>query len=191
MTILEFNLLPEEFRRPEKIVRLKLCPILLAGVTIVLVAFLIFVYTGQTRKLGSLATRISETQGDIAKLQESIRLTEDADNLKEGLTENINAINALANQNVERVTLLQKINSCIQPQMSLVSLEQRNHTYLITGYAMSNLTVARFIDKLQASERFQHIALTFIKPRVVNEEDVLSFEINSTVNASSIIAEDS
>ena len=189
MTALEFNLLPEEFRRPEKVVRLRLWAVTLAGVAMVLIAFLIFVYTGQTKKLDYLSTRIRETQGDIAKLQESVRLTDEVDRLKEGLAENINAINELANQNADGVTILQEINRCIQPHMSLVSLEQQSHTYLITGYAMSNLTVARFIDKLQTSERFQSVALTFIKPTIVEDEDVLSFEVNGMIKASSTVAE--
>ena len=137
MTILEFNLLPEEFRRPEKVVRLKLWAVVLAGVAIVLVAILILVYTGQTKKLDNLRARISHTQSDIAKLQESVRLTEEVDNLRGGLTENINAINALANQNAVGVRILQEINGCIQPRMSLVSLEQRNHIPLHRNYLHS------------------------------------------------------
>ena len=188
MSALEFNLLPEEFRRPEKVVRLKVWGVLLGLVAIVLVVFLLLVYTGQTRRLNDLAGKVRETNDEISRLRESVRLTEEVDKLKEGLSENIDAINDLANQNVDRVQLLQEINMCVPPNMSLVSLEQRNNTYLITGYAMSNLTVARFMDRLKTSEQFQRVALTFIKPSTVEDEDVLSFEVSGTARTSSTVS---
>ena len=191
MSVLEFNLLPDEFRRPEKEVRLKMWAVVLAVVGIVLIVFLFLVYTGQMRRLDYLSNRIGQTQDEISKLQESVRLTEEVDRLRGGLTENINAINELANQNGDRVKILQEINRCVQPRMSLVSLEQRSQTYLITGYAMSNLTVARFIDKLNTSGRIQRVALTYIKPSAVGDEDVLSFEVSGVASASSPVVEGS
>jgi Tfp pilus assembly protein PilN len=184
VTRLEFNLLPEEFRRPEKEVRLKLWAVVLVGVAIVIIVFLVLVYTGQTRRLDELANGINETQTEIAKLQESVRLTEEVDKLKAGLEENINAINALANQNADRVSILQTVNRCIPPQLALVSLEERSQTYLITGYASSNMIVAKFIDTLRQSGKFTTVTLTFIRPTVVDREDVLSFEVSAIVSYS-------
>lgn len=186
---LEFNLLPEEFRRPERIVRLRMWGVMLAVVVGVLVAFLVLVYTGQLRKMDNLTKKINEAQEEISKLQESVQLTEKVDELKKGLAENINAINALANQNAERVKILQEINGCVSPQMSLVSLEEKalgtGYGYFITGYATSNLTVVRFMDKLKESQKFQSVTLTFIRPARVDSEDVLSFEVNGVVSISS------
>ena len=181
MAQLEFNLLPEEFRRPEREVRLKLWAVVLTGVAVILVAFLILVYTGQARKMDELGNRINGTQAEIAKLRESVRLTEDVDRLKGGLEENIYAINALANQNAKRVNILQKVNQCVSPELSLVSLEERSQTYLVTGYANSHLTVARFIDNLKAAVVFQNVTLTYIRPTQVEGEDVLSFEITAAI----------
>ena len=181
MSSLEFNLLPEEFRRPEREVRLKMWAVVLVGVAVVLVAFLILVYTGQMRRLDELSKTINETQAEIAKLQESVRLTEEVDRLKEGIEENIDAINTLSNQNAGRVNILQQVNRSIPSQMALVSLEERSQTFLLSGYANSHLTVARFMDTLKAKEVFRHVTLTFIRPSAVDGEDVLSFEVTATV----------
>ncbi|MFQ6093157.1 MAG: PilN domain-containing protein [bacterium] len=185
---LEFNLLPEEFRRPERVVLLRVWAVVLGVVVAALVLLLVLVYTGQLRKLKDLAGRIDEAQRKIAELQESVQLTKEVDELKKGLTENIGAINALANQNGERVRILQGINSCVPPQLWLVSLEEKNlgggYGYLITGYANSNLTVVRFIERLKESQEFQSVTLTFIKPAKVADEDVLNFEVNSVVSIS-------
>ena len=131
--------------------------------------------------MGELSDQIRTTQADIAKLQESGRLTEEVDRLKGGLSENIYAINALANQNADRVKVLSHVNRAIPSQISLVSLEQNNNTYLITGYALSNVTVARFIDKLKETGLFQNLSLTYIRPTTMDGEDVLSFEVTGMV----------
>ena len=184
--MLKFNLLPEELRRPERVIRFRVWGVLLVVVGAVLVALLLLVYTGQMSTLRDLAGRIDEAQGEIAKLQESVRLTQEVDALKKGLTENIQAINALANQNAERVRILQEINSCVPAHMWLVSLEEQNlghaYGYLMTGYANSNITVATFMDKLKGSQMFQTVTLTYIKPAQVEEEDVLSFEISGVAS---------
>lgn len=189
MRFLEFNLLPEEFRRPEKVVRFRIWGVVIVVVALVLVALLILVYTGQMRRMRNLDTRIHEAQGEISKLQESVRLTREVDELKSGISENIRAINAVANQNAERVTVLQMINACVSQDMALVSLEEQvlgtGYGYLITGYATSNLAVVRFMDKLKDSEKFQRVTLTFIRPTQVGGEYVLSFEVNSVVSFSS------
>lgn len=188
MARLEFNLLPEEFRRPEREVRLKLWAVVLTAVAVILIAFLVLVYTGQMRKMDQMANRINETQAEIAKLRESVRLTEDVDQLKGGLEENIYAINALANRNAERVNILQKVNQCVPPELSLVSLEERSQTYLVTGYANSHLTVAGFIDNLKAAVIFQNVTLTYIRPTIVEGEDVLSFEITAAIGRTFVSA---
>ena len=185
MTRLEFNLLPEEFRRPEREVRLKLWAVVLAGVAVVLIAFLVLVYSGQMKKMNQLVTNIRTTQGEIAKLQESVRLTEEVDRLRGGLEENISAINALANRNAERVNILETVNGCISDQLALVSLEEKSQTYLITGYASSNIVVAAFIDDLRKSGRFSTATLTFIRPTTIEDQDVLSFEVNAIAGSSS------
>jgi Tfp pilus assembly protein PilN len=176
---LEFNLLPEEFRRPEREVRLRLWAVVLAGVAVVLIAFLVLIYTGQVRKLEELSTHVRETQAEIAKLQESVRLTEEVDRLKGGLEENISAINALANQNADRVTILEAVNRCLPDELALISLEEKSQTYLITGYASSNIIVATFIEKLKQSGRFSTVTLTFIRPTTIEGQDALSFEVNA------------
>jgi len=181
--VLEFNLLPEEFRRPEKVVRLHLWVVLLALLAVLLAVFLAVLYSSQTSRLKKISTKIEETQNEISRLQESVRLTEEVDRLKTGLERNINAINALANQNTERVRIMQQINGCVPGQMSLISLEEKSQTFLLTGFANSNLVVAQFIDRLKASEKFQSIDLTFIKPATLNDEDVLSFEVRCVPNS--------
>jgi Tfp pilus assembly protein PilN len=189
MRFLEFNLLPEEFRRPEKVVRFRIWGVVLVVVAVVLVALLVLVYTGQSRRLRELNARIHEAQSEISKLQESVRLTREVDELKSGISENIRAINAVANQNAERVKVLQKINECVSSEMALRSLEEQalgtGYGYLITGYAASNLTVVRFIDQLKNSEKFQRVTLTFIRPTQVDGEYVMSFEVNAVVSLSS------
>ena len=189
MRFLEFNLLPEEFRRPEKVVRFRLWGVVLVVAAVAVVAILVLVYTGQMRRLRELSTRISDAQSEISKLQESVRLTREVDELKSGISENIQAINAVANQNAERVKVLQKINECVSYEMALRSLEEQTlgtgYGYLITGYAESNLTVVRFIEKLKDSEKFQRVTLMFIRPTQVDGEYVMSFEVNAVVTLSS------
>jgi Tfp pilus assembly protein PilN len=183
VSVLEFNLLPEEFRRPEKVVRLRVWVVLLAVMAVLLAAFLAILYSGQTSRLKELSTKIEETQSEMARLQESVRLTEEVDRLKTGLEQNINAINALANQNAERVRIMQQINTCVPGEMSLVSLEEKSQTFLLTGFAGSNLIVAQFMDRLKASGKFRSVDLTFIKPATLNDEDVLSFEVRCLPNS--------
>ncbi|UCE18366.1 MAG: PilN domain-containing protein [Gemmatimonadota bacterium] len=188
MKLLEFNLLPEEFRRPEKVVRFRIWGVVIVVATAVLVGFLILIYTGQRRTLDNLNARIGSAQSDIAKLQESVRLTREVDELKTGISQNIRAINAVANQNAERVAVLQQINACVSHELALISLEEQalgtGYGYLITGHATSNLAVVRFIDSLKDSEKFQRVTLTYIRPTQVDGEYVLSFEINAVVTLS-------
>ena len=189
MRFLEFNLLPEEFRRPEKVVRFRIWGVVVVAVAVVLVVVLILIYTGQRKTMENLNARIGTAQGDIAKLQESVRLTREVDELKAGISDNIRAINAVANRNAERVTVLQQINGCVSHELALVSLEEQalgtGYGYLVTGYATSNLAVVRFMDRLKQSDNFQQVTLTFIRPTQVDGEYVLSFEVNAVVSFSS------
>jgi len=185
--MIRINLLPEEERgkkarkRPSglRIPSLKIPMVpqtiwILAIVGILAVVFL-SLYLSRIVAIGRMNREIVRMENRLAKLQKEADLVRDLETKEKELQSRLSVINRLSRDRFIRVKMLDDLCTRVPDYIWLTALEEVSSQARITGLTFSNLTVARFMEELSASEYFSDPELVSLRKKTVGGQDVMEF----------------
>ena len=159
--MIRINLLPFRAARKKENIRRQISIFLLSLVLVVIVAtWFSFVLSG---KIESLDNQIKETRAQVDKYN---KINKEIDEIKKKLdilNKKIEVIRSLDLTRKAPVELLDDISTLIvEKQMWLTGLEEKTGAVKIVGIALDNPTIAEFMTRIEASEKYDDVKLLSI-----------------------------
>src|SRR5262245_48154177 len=159
--MIRINLLPRDVRQTRRKIQLpkigSLLPVLVLGIVIALFgAISVF----QTLQIGRLKTDIARAEQESEKLRPQIQTIQDLTQKREELTRRLNVIQDLDKTRLQRVKLVDELSRCVPEHLWLTSYEETGGNKVqIEGVTFSNLLVADFMTRLEASPLYGSVDL--------------------------------
>jgi type IV pilus assembly protein PilN len=127
--------------------------IAILGLCIALLIMLLpFLY--QQSRLRSLDREISEVQDQIKRYSAQVKEVNELDRLKKDLETKLRIIEELDEKRVGPARVLSDLSHATPGNLWLISFEEANGAATLTGTALDNETIARFMRQLQDSPYF-------------------------------------
>ena len=185
--MIRINLLPEEERgkkarkRPSGLripsLKIPMVPQTIWVLSIVGILAVVFLslYLSRIVAIGRMNKEIVRMENRLAKLQKEADLVRDLETKEKELQSRLGVINRLNRDRFTRVKMLDDLCTRVPDYIWLTALEEVSSQARITGLTFSNLTVARFMEELSASEYFEDPELISLRKKTVGGQDVMEF----------------
>lgn len=154
------NLLPwrEELRKEKKKTFLGT----IVGMAVLMGGVVLLVHMYFAGMMEYHESRNSFLQGEIRKVDESIKAIEELERQREQLLARMRVIESLQQNRPETVYLFDELIRLVPEGLFIEKLTQQNRAIVITGRAQSNARVSAFMRALEASSRFSNPMLDVI-----------------------------
>lgn len=182
--MIRINLLPQEERtRQRKLPTIKI-PQVGAVVPFVVLGVVVFVIattaTLQGRKLAKLENDIEVTQAESAKYKPQLEKIRQITQQRQEVRARLDMIASLDRQRYFRVQLLDDLSRSMPKNLWVKTLAEIDAgRFQIEGVTFSNFNVARFMQNLEASDRFTGVDLTVAEQGSIEDLDVVQFSLSS------------
>ncbi len=180
--MIRINLLPHELRKKKKVPFLDRT--LFYGI-IVLVGELIFLYLisiAQQTKIAELESQIAGAQLELDRYQDKIRMLEEANRLRDELTNRLNAVQELESKRAVWVQLISDIAMIVPEYLWLDRIEERSGGALyFEGKSYTLKAIASFLINAMTSPAFANAEIGPIQKIGLGNYSGYSFSL--TVNS--------
>ena len=181
--MIRINLLPRDERQVRRSFVMPKFGALLPVLVLLLVAAL---FTGfsvvQAMQVGRLKADIARAEQEAEKLRPQIQTIQELTQKREELTRRLNVITNLDKTRLWRVKLVDELSRCIPEHLWLVSYEENGpDKVLIEGVTFSNLLVADFMSRLEASPLYGSVDLQVAEKGTIDQRNVVKFKITAAM----------
>lgn len=129
----------------------------LGGCVAAAIMLLPFLYQG--RRLRTLDNEIQDMDKQIARFNAQVKEVQEMDRLKKDLQTKLRIIEELDEKRVGPARVLTDLSSATPEKLWLLSMEEKDGAATLTGMALDNETIARFMRQLQDSPYFHSVDL--------------------------------
>jgi type IV pilus assembly protein PilN len=179
--MIRINLLPRDERQVRRKIVLPnlgaMVPVFaLVAVAGLLVAFSII----QTMQVARLKADIAHAREEAEKLRPQIQTIQELTQKREELTRRLNVIASLDKNRLWRVKLVDELSRCVPDHLWLSNYEEIGPDQVkIEGVTFSNLLVADFMSRLEASPLYGDIDLVVAEKGQIDQRNVVKFTITA------------
>jgi type IV pilus assembly protein PilN len=179
--MIRINLLPRDERQVRRKIVLPnlgaMVPVFaLLAVAGLLVAFSII----QAMQVARLKADIAHAREEAEKLRPQIQTIQELTQKREELTRRLNVIASLDKNRLWRVKLVDELSRCVPDHLWLSNYEEIGPDQVkIEGVTFSNLLVADFMSRLEASPLYGDIDLVVAEKGQIDQRNVVKFTITA------------
>jgi len=178
--MIRINLLPRDERQARRSFALpkmgSLMPVL---VLLLVIALFGTISVFQALQIGRLNADIARADQESAKLAPQIRTIQELTVKREELQRRLNVIQDLDKTRLQRVMLVDELSRCVPEHLWLTSYEETGNKVLIEGVTFSNLIVADFMTRLEASPLYGTVDLILAEKGVIDNRNVVKFKVTA------------
>ena len=178
--MIRINLLPRDERQTRRAIQLpkigSLMPIL---VLLMVLALFGSVSVFQALQIGRLSSDIARADAEAAKLKPQIQTIQELTQKREELQRRLNVIQDLDKTRLQRVMLVDELSRCTPEHLWLTSYEETGNKVQIEGVTFSNLLVADFMTRLEASPLYGSVDLLIAEKGVIDQRNVVKFKVTA------------
>jgi type IV pilus assembly protein PilN len=178
--MIRINLLPRDERKTRRSIQFPkvgaLMPVL---VLILVIALFAAVSVFQTLQIGRLKSDIARAEQEAAKLKPQIQTIQDLTQKREELQRRLNVIADLDKTRLQRVKLVDELSRCVPEHLWLTSYEETGNKVQIEGVTFSNLLVADFMTRLEASPLYGSVDLLVAEKGTIDQRNVVKFKVTA------------
>jgi len=132
------------------------------------------------RDVAALETRISKSDGDLARLKQAAKLVDMAVAKKSELSEKLALIQRLRTEQHGPVNMLTTVNRSLTDGLWLMELNQRGNAVQLEGRATTLTSVTDFAERLQVSGVFDRpVEIVTTSMETVDEASVVRFALKA------------
>jgi type IV pilus assembly protein PilN len=136
-------------------------------------------YMIQGRQIGQVEAQIRETQDEIAIYNKKVAEVRDLDRLRADVQAKLQVVQDLNDKRIGPARVLHDLSIATPENLWLLDFNEGNANATLTGMALDNETIARFMRQLSASDYFVAVDLVETSRRAANDRtatgDPLSF----------------
>lgn len=181
--MIRINLLPREERQVRRSLALpKLGTVLPVLVLVLVGALFAAVSVVQALQIGRLKSDIARAEQESEKLRPQIQTIQELTTKREELTRRLNVITELDKGRLTRVRLIDELSRCVPEHLWLTTYEESSANQItIEGVTFSNLIVADFMTRLEASPLFGSVDLLIAEKGTIDQRNVVKFKITASI----------
>ena len=178
--MIRINLLPRDERKTRRKMQLpKIGSVMPVLVLLLVIALFGAVSVFQTLQIGRLKSDIARAEQEAAKLRPQIQTIQDLTKKREELQRRLNVIQDLDKTRLQRVMLVDELSRCVPEHLWLTSYEESGNKVQIEGVTFSNLLVADFMTRLEASPLYGTVDLLIAEKGVIDQRNVVKFKVTA------------
>jgi type IV pilus assembly protein PilN len=130
--------------------------------------------------VASLKADIAHAREEAEKLRPQIQTIQELTQKREELTRRLNVIAALDKNRLWRVKLVDELSKCVPDHLWLTSYEEIGPDQVkVEGVTFSNLLVADFMSRLEASPLYGDVDLIIAEKGQIDQRNVVKFTITA------------
>jgi type IV pilus assembly protein PilN len=180
--MIRINLLPREERQVRRSIQLpKIGTVMPALVLLLVVVLFAAVSVFQTLQIGRLKTDIARAEQEAEKLKPQIQTIQSLTLKREELQRRLGVITDLDKGRLQRVKLVDELSRCVPEHLWLGSYEEMGSKVQIEGVTFSNLLVADFMTRLEASPLYGDVDLIVAEKGTIDQRNVVKFKITAAM----------
>lgn len=180
--MIRVNLLPLEERQTRRAIQLpKIGSLMPALVLLLIIALFAAVSVFQTLQIGRLKADIARAEQEAEKLKPQIQTIQELTQKREELQRRLNVIADLDKGRLQRVKLVDELSRCVPEHMWLSIYEESGNKVQIEGVTFSNLLVADFMTRLEASPLFGNVDLLVAEKGTIDQRNVVKFKVTASM----------
>jgi type IV pilus assembly protein PilN len=181
--MIRINLLPRDERQVRRSFQFPKVGAILPLLALLLVAALFTAFSVvQAMQVSRLKADIARAEREAEKLKPQIQTIQELTQKREELTRRLNVITELDKTRLWRVRLVDELSRCIPEHLWLVSYEETGANLVqVEGVTFSNLLVADFMSRMEASPLYGNVDLLVAEKGTIDQRNVVKFKITASM----------
>ncbi len=181
--MIRINLLPREERQVRRRFALpKIGAVMPVLVLLLVIGLFAAISVVQTLQIGRLKADIARAEQESEKLRPQIQTIQELTTKRQELERRLNVITELDKGRLVRVKLVDELAKCVPDHLWLTSYEESSANQVtIQGVTFSNLIVADFMTRLEASPLFGNVDLQVAEKGTIDQRNVVKFKITAAI----------
>ncbi|MGE5179932.1 MAG: PilN domain-containing protein [Bacteroidota bacterium] len=181
--MIRINLLPREERQVRRSFQLPKVGAIMPVLALLLVAALFTAFSVvQAMQVSRLKSDIARAEREAERLRPQIQTINELTQKREEVTRRLNVITQLDKTRLWRVRLVDELSKCVPDHLWLTSYEETGPTTVkVEGVTFSNLIVADFMSRLEASPLYGNVDLVVAEKGTIDQRNVVKFTITASM----------
>lgn len=181
--MIRINLLPREERQVRRSIQLPKVGAIMPVLALLLVAALFTAFSVvQAMQVSRLKSDIARAEREAERLRPQIQTINELTQKREEVTRRLNVITQLDKTRLWRVRLVDELSKCVPDHLWLTSYEETGpNTVKVEGVTFSNLIVADFMSRLEASPLYGNVDLVVAEKGTIDQRNVVKFTITASM----------
>lgn len=140
-----------------------------------------YLFISTSSEVVNLTTEVELKRADLSRLQVKTKEVKEFERKKAELNNKLVVIAKLKRSKVGPVRVLDDLNLAVPERAWLTQIEERGGYLNISGFALDNLTVSRFMKELTESEFFSDVRLAESKEAKKGDVGITQFTLQALV----------
>ena len=181
--MIRINLLPREERQVRRSIQFPKVGAIMPVLALLLVAALFTAFSVvQAMQVSRLKSDIARAEREAERLRPQIQTINELTQKREEVTRRLNVITQLDKKRLWRVRLVDELSKCVPDHLWLTSYEETGpNTVKVEGVTFSNLIVADFMSRLEASPLYGNVDLVVAEKGTIDQRNVVKFTITASM----------
>jgi type IV pilus assembly protein PilN len=181
--MIRINLLPREERQVRRSIQFPKVGAILPVLVLLLVAALFTAFSVvQAMQVSRLKADIARAEREAEKLRPQLQLIQELTSKREELTRRLNVITELDKTRLWRVRLVDELSKCVPEHLWLVNYQETGGDKVeVEGVTFSNLLVADFMSRLEASPLYGGVDLIVAEKGTIDQRNVVKFKVTASM----------
>ncbi|HEU4725412.1 MAG TPA: PilN domain-containing protein [Candidatus Eisenbacteria bacterium] len=180
--MIRINLLPRDERQVKRTFTLPKVGTVMPLLVLILVAALFAAFSVvQAMQVSRLQADIARAEQEAEKLRPQIQTINELTQKRKELERRLGVITNLDKQRLTRVKLVDEVSKCIPEHLWLTTFEEvpGSAKIQVEGVTFSNLLVADFMSKLEASPLYEGVDLVVAEKGTIDQRNVVKFKVTA------------
>lgn len=179
--MIRINLLPVRAAQKKERLRSQVTILILSVIGTVSVCVLVWV--SLSAKVDEVQNQIAAKNSEIARLKKTIGEVDQFKKLQKELREKLDILAELKANRSGPVRLLDELSRTIPEKVWISSFNELGGAIVITGFGLTEESVADFMRRLEESSFYKDIELDVLEQKVSDGRDTQSFKIRCSVES--------
>ena len=181
--MIRINLLPRDERQVKRTFTLPKVGTVMPLLVLILVAALFAAFSVvQAMQVSRLKADIDRAEREAERLKPQIQTIQELTSKREELTKRLNVITELDKTRLWRVRLVDELSKCVPDHLWLTSYEETGPNQVqVEGVTFSNLLVADFMSRMEASPLYGTVDLVVAEKGTIDQRNVVKFKITASM----------
>ncbi len=182
--MIRINLLPRDERQVKRTFTMPKVGTVMPLLVLILVAALFAAFSVvQAMQVSRLQADIARAEQEADKLRPQIQTINELTQKRQEVERRLGVITNLDKQRLTRVKLVDEVSKCIPEHLWLTTFEEvpGSNKIQVEGVTFSNLLVADFMSKLEASPLYSDVDLVVAEKGTIDQRSVVKFKVTASM----------